>query len=407
MEVNHEEPIPEELCDFYISDHIAGIEISSIDVVFIGGGPVGLWTAVQLKLLNPSSNIIILEKNSQYKRNHVLRLKKKSIYTPTHDPYLIGITRDWGRVVRTNKLEKDLYEYSQTLGIHMVNFRVTEDIDLSSMFPKCKAFIGSDGFHSICRKSFFQTEEFSYQHVLQHNAFLKYEVIGPTRPLTLITEIYPTFKLTKNILKEHVGKYDMSRDCTPITLQIAINESEYEPLKEARFYSPMTISNDWNKIPDTLRDTINIWLNVRKQRTGETRIESSEMITAIPLQMYRSRVIADVIDEKAYFLVGDAAFGVPYFRALNNGFLCGTELAQRISNILSENAIDIEVEKYNKFLKKLSDKEFLNAKLKREGLVLLDGFKKYMSIVPSFLQINKWSSKKAKQFKKSIQEYKD
>jgi hypothetical protein len=27
------------------------------------------------------------------------------------------------------------------------------------------------------------------------------------------------------------------------------------------------------------------------------------------------------------FLVGDSAFGVPFFRALNNGFLCGSHLA--------------------------------------------------------------------------------
>ena len=34
--------------------------------------------------------------------------------------------------------------------------------------------------------------------------------------------------------------------------------------------------------------------------------------------MYRDRVVA---------IVGDAACGVPFFRALNNGLLCGTMLA--------------------------------------------------------------------------------
>lgn len=33
----------------------------------------------------------------------------------------------------------------------------------------------------------------------------------------------------------------------------------------------------------------------------------------------------------AFALVGDAAFGVPYYRALNNGLLCGSELAAALS----------------------------------------------------------------------------
>lgn len=40
-------------------------------------------------------------------------------------------------------------------------------------------------------------------------------------------------------------------------------------------------------------------------------------------------------DGVSYFLVGDAAFGVPFFRALNNGLLCGSHLAHTIVEVVN------------------------------------------------------------------------
>src|SRR4051794_27571662 len=48
------------------------------DVVFVGAGPVGLWTAIQLKILQPKLNILMLEKYEKYQRNHVLRVSPAS-----------------------------------------------------------------------------------------------------------------------------------------------------------------------------------------------------------------------------------------------------------------------------------------------------------------------------------------
>lgn len=47
-----------------------------------------------------------------------------------------------------------------------------------------------------------------------------------------------------------------------------------------------------------------------------------------------------VKDGVSYFLVGDAAFGVPFFRALNNGLLCGSHLAHTIVEVVNRGSAE-------------------------------------------------------------------
>ena len=49
------------------------------DFVIVGAGPVGLWTAIQLKKRASDSRVIIFERYSDYQRSHVIRLDKLSL----------------------------------------------------------------------------------------------------------------------------------------------------------------------------------------------------------------------------------------------------------------------------------------------------------------------------------------
>ena len=75
------------------------------DVVIVGAGPVGLWTAVQIKLLRPHNTVLILEKYKEYQRKHLLRLKQASMAGCPADPRLLALVRSLPPAVRTSELE--------------------------------------------------------------------------------------------------------------------------------------------------------------------------------------------------------------------------------------------------------------------------------------------------------------
>jgi len=79
----------------------------------------------------------------------------------------------------------------------------------------------------------------------------------------------------------------------------------------------------------------------------------------------------------AFALAGDAAFGVPYFRSLNNGLLCGSELAAALSDhgSASGNAWRCAggsppLEGYARFVERLAAQELAAARLRAKALAL-------------------------------------
>ncbi len=53
---------------------------------------------------------------------------------------------------------------------------------------------------------------------------------------------------------------------------------------------------------------------------GQKLIKDSERLVYLPLGVYSANLFMCERDSVNVALVGDAAFGVPYFKALNNGF---------------------------------------------------------------------------------------
>ena len=76
-----------------------------------------------------------------------------------------------------------------------------------------------------------------------------------------------------------------------------------------------------------------------------------------------------------FFLVGDAAAGVPFFKSLNMGFSCGTILA---------NCLAGEISSYQYHLRSMLViyKEIMLAKIKNSGLFFANSIKIVNSISP-------------------------
>ena len=147
-----------------------------------------------------------------------------------------------------------------------------------------------------------------------------------------------------------------------------IDTNTYANVKEASFKSPFRIPTHSKEIGENLLESIKIWLNAKKVLKNESRVPGSEKLSSLNLSVYQAKNVGIYDKNKAFFLVGDSAFGVPYFRALNNGLMCGTKLAEYLSVVLDDSS-KANVEKciagYSYYVKKLASIEISRAKSKQ------------------------------------------
>jgi hypothetical protein len=49
------------------------------EIVIVGGGPIGCWTAIQAKRRNPELDVTIYERFENYQRDHIMTIRRKSL----------------------------------------------------------------------------------------------------------------------------------------------------------------------------------------------------------------------------------------------------------------------------------------------------------------------------------------
>jgi len=301
-------------------------------VVFVGAGPVGLMTAIQTKLYDPSLPILMLEKYDKYKRQHSLILEKSSFNDAHPDADWQKFIRALPHHIRTNELEAQLIQYADKLGIQIKkNCPVTNCHALLTEYPDADCFIGADGSHSIVHKQIFN-HQYQIKKTLRYIVEVKYDAEGKTRYLDPLSELAPAITYANHLVSEYVGKEKDNK--TPIALRIFVDQATYDKMQDATFKEPYKLSklagDDKPKEITKLYQTIRAWITAREMLGGEKQITDSERITATNLPVYASNEFVKETNGKTWCLVGDAAFGVPYFRSLNNGILCSSQLARVI-----------------------------------------------------------------------------
>ncbi|MFY7913960.1 MAG: hypothetical protein ACOVPA_04765, partial [Rubrivivax sp.] len=281
--------------------------------------------------------------------------------------------------LRTQELESTLRRYAEALGIVIRYEEIKSTQALRERHPDCQRFVGADGAHSLVRREIFE-DEYSVKKDLHFVAELKYDVVGRTRPLDLLTEQYRSLKLMPHSVFEYVGR---ERDSlTPITLRFFIDQDVYNAIGKATFKSPVTVENYREKLPPKLSKAINLYLTIRKELLGDDPMFSTMKLGTLTLGVYGSATFAKRREGAEWYLVGDAAMGVPFFRSLNAGLLCGSKLAQLLS-YGSELAVD-----YNSYARRRLAIEHFRARLKSAGLNLHTAFVRASAVVP--WQVNRW-----------------
>lgn len=316
------------------------MEVNMADVVMVGAGPVGLWTALQIKKRNPHCDIVVYERHEQYQRSHVLRLDHWSLLlygrntkdAREHQFYDEITGKQLSQImtsvadsvyIRTNDLEAALKSYARDKGISIHTQTIYNPEQIMQEHPECTMFIAADGAHSKMRASLLGEKALD-EYVLQSIVEVKYKVKG----LAIKANMLETNQNTNHMVFEYVGRE--KEGFSPVTLRFFLDEKTYKNLPDASFKSPLAI--DSPLLPQTLKEDIQKYIGMRTHAGDSAFCYDTGFLTKLNLSLYCARKFAIEVDNKAWFLVGDAALGVPYFRALNSGLILGSRLAQILTS---------------------------------------------------------------------------
>ena len=184
-----------------------------------------------------------------------------------------------------------------------------------------------------------------------------------------------------------------------------LTESELASI-DATFRDPVRVDNRderatqrFDAMHPNVRAAVSGFLRAKEMLRGEVRDNASVAVAPVPLRCYRAQAAATMATgvgsgnaRVAVFLVGDSCFGVPFFRAANNGFFCGSEVSKRIASALPASsvadraraldALSTGVTMYKMYVSALAGAEFMRAKAKVAALVVARGAVKLQSKMP-------------------------
>lgn len=305
------------------------VDPSVFDVVFVGGGPVALWTAAQVALRNPRLKVIVLEKYAEYQRIHQLFLEARSLATDCRSPELQTFQETFKnqRSVSTQVLESSLAEMAQKAGVVIQRqIEITNPEEDLACFSNAQVIVGADGAHSIVREHVVDAsaeECFESRQDLHYIADLSYKEVR--EPVGFMKKVVMNSAVGNGIYEIHSKRTERT------TLRTFISADVYRKMKDATRKTPKSLYSD--ELDDKVRKEFLAFLNAKYEGQARHCVDlSTATVTTTTLGTYISKQMVRRIDKRTWCLVGDAAFGVPFFRSLNNGLLCGTELSKAIAS---------------------------------------------------------------------------
>lgn len=366
------------------SPHISPFDPSKAEVVVVGAGPVGLWTSIVMKALDKDLNIVVLDQYPDYKRDNPLSLERSSFSNLPKNERVRALvdkifTDKNGRKVsqvhvNTNTIEELFLQTAQELGIHVNRGPENKITSLDSLnrFSNAKVILGADGSKSQMRQLLFG--ELASNNDLQYIAQVKYTTQPPKPQRTQMMQKVASSKLGGGHVTEVPKNPKDGEKTGTMNLLLTITKETFEKIQDATFKDPKQLGT----CPQKLRERARYWISARNDQDKAT--QDNVQVSSIKLNSYKSREFVKLEAGKAYGLVGDAAFGVPYFRSLNNGIRCGTHFAQ--AAVARKQGNDKPMRDYNSFVHTFATWEMGKAKAKSLAVRALDTYINVMGWLP-------------------------
>lgn len=314
------------------------------DEVVIGGGPIGLFYAIQNKILT-GKKIVVIEKYHDYRRSDIrLKIDPSSFNGIPNDEKLKKIIFNWrGKLIPIKEMEETFEKRAHELGIKIIKGYEADPKTLPQLFPKAKVFVGADGARSRVRKEIFG-DLFRFNTIQQYMVQVQYIVNAPKmeenqsslkNKIRSIRDLSTTYSMQKFAQHLILQKTRPQEDGSSIvTLQIFTDKETFDQMSGASFKNPYYFEKDLNRIPNKLREILMKWWGAREELYNEViSVDSSKnKFTAIALGSYAAQEVVKTDESgRVWVLVGDAAEAFPFFRAINNGLLMATKLSQDVA----------------------------------------------------------------------------
>lgn len=311
------------------------MDTTNIDVVIVGGGPIGLAHAWGIKKLNPHLNVLVFEKYQEYQRKHTLimqpaKLKKLMRATGTEqDPALSRLYRQLKRKphITTSALEEIFKQLAIDNGVHIIVEQVQDASIHEQIFTRCKnarLIIGADGTHSTVNRALFPTDN-QVKHEFDYVLQLRYEINGEAQAEALNPiDFYQHLARHGLVASEFIGRFENGK--TPVTMQMMISKQAFLNLQNATSKNPIkpfAIDQlSMPELPQNISAFINEYLTYKIQAchlNRETIDQDSIRISVNEAPATHAKQVINTAHPIPVILVGDAGLGLSYFKGLNAG----------------------------------------------------------------------------------------
>lgn len=305
--------------------------------MIVGAGPIGLAYAWGIKKLNPSLEVVVLEKYAEYQRKHTLVMQHEQLTaimqaTGTQDnKTLIELVKQLKQDphIRTNALEtvfKALArEFGVTINIENVKKETARE-QIIDAYPDVQLIIGADGTHSTISETLFP-EGNQVKHEFDYVLQLRYEIKGDNKSDSIKTiDFYQHMARHGLVANEYVGNFSEGK--TPVTMQMMISKKQFELLKSATSKDPIKLfsPNEAKKLPSNIKSFLSRYLEHKVSQCHEHYElidKDSVRVSVNEAPATHAKQVVHSIEHNGraipVALVGDAGLGLSYFKGLNAG----------------------------------------------------------------------------------------
>jgi 2-polyprenyl-6-methoxyphenol hydroxylase-like FAD-dependent oxidoreductase len=325
-------------------------------IAIIGGGPVGLWIALQVKLLAESWDVHVFEKRDAYARNHALRLLPLAfdgLLREHGTSAMCDMVDRWlaaGSSPRTNVIENELSDQCEAAGVQIHRKQgvvLVSDVKsrlVSIAKHTLSACVCCDGVGSMNRPlllsadqcEFAVDENFEGVGLLQVKFQTKGRVAQVKGTWAKFLQNLPASEVVFNIL---AGNYDACSDTTPVTVFAMLTDrdlsTEFSHVMEGvESFKGMSFDEfqAHSYTPHTQQLVLDISAVLRPLFPSGLSHDPAHplRISRLPVRVcIASRVVGNV-EGVPVFIAGDAAMGLSLEKGLSYGWHLATALCKSL-----------------------------------------------------------------------------